>query len=123
MVLLVDDEEPVRETLAEALRIYGYRVSTAASAQEAEALKQRLGVEGIQLVITDINLTPIPQARAGYVLAQRWRALHPELPFILMSGDPNNLDLPDIRAGTLRFLLKPFRIEVLLDTVREALGR
>jgi DNA-binding NtrC family response regulator len=103
--------------------MYGYHVSTAASVQEAEAVKQHLGVVGIQLVISDIHLTPAPQARAGYALAQRWRALHPELPFILMSGDPSSLDLPDIRAGILRFLLKPFRIEVLLEMVRQALGR
>jgi DNA-binding NtrC family response regulator len=122
-VLVIDDEEPVRETLTEVLSIHGYRVYTAANVGEAEEAKQRLGIEGIHLVIADIHLTPGSQVRAGYALAQRWRALQPRLPFILISGDPRNQDLPDIRDGTVRFLLKPFAIETFLEAVREALGR
>ena len=63
-ILVVDDEEPVRETLVELLSIYGYRVIAAASVGEAEEIKQRLGAEGIHLVITDIHLTPGCQVRA-----------------------------------------------------------
>jgi two-component system cell cycle sensor histidine kinase/response regulator CckA len=122
-ILIVDDEEPVRATLAEVLGIHGYRVVTAASVGEAEEAKQRLGIEGIHLVITDIHLTPGRQIRAGYALAQRWRAQHPGLPFILMSGDPSNQELPDVRAGGMRFLLKPFQMEAFLEVVRQALGR
>jgi DNA-binding NtrC family response regulator len=113
----------VRETLTEILDIHGYRVITAGSVEEAEEVMQRLGVEGIHLVIADVHLTPAPQARAGYALAQRWRAMHPQLPFILMSGDSSNQDLPDVRARVLRFLLKPFAIDVFVAAVREALGR
>jgi len=122
-VLVIDDEESVRETLVEVLSIGGYRTITAASVAEAEEAKQRLGVEGIQLVISDIHLTPGRQIRAGYVLAQRWRAQHPELPIILISGDSSNQDLPEVREGALRFLLKPFQMETFLGVVREALGR
>jgi len=121
-ILVVDDEEPVRETLVEVLSIHGYRVITAASVGEAEEVKQRLGAEGIHLVITDIHLTPGSQLRAGYVLAQRWRTQHPGLPIILISGDANNQDLPEVRDGSLRFLLKPFQMETFLGVVREALG-
>jgi CheY-like chemotaxis protein len=120
-VLVVDDAAPVRETLAEALSIPGYSVITAASVEEAETAMQRLGAEAIQLVIADIHLTPGSQTRAGYVLAQSWHAQHPELPVILISGDPRNQDLPEIRAGAWRFLLKPFALDVLLATVQEAL--
>jgi DNA-binding NtrC family response regulator len=122
-VLVIDDEEPVRETLVEVLSFHSYNIITAASVGDAEEAMQRLGVEGIQLVITDIHLTPGRQLRAGYALAQRWRAQHPGFPFILISGDPSNEELPDVRAGALRFLLKPFRMEVFLEVVREALGR
>jgi DNA-binding NtrC family response regulator len=122
-VLVVDDEGSVRETMAEALGFYGYHVVAAASVEEAEAAKQRLGAEGIHLVIADVHLTPGPQARAGYALAQRWRAQHPGLPFILISGDLSNQDLPEVRAGAIRFLVKPFQIDVLLEAVRDALGR
>ena len=125
-VFILDDEESVRETLVEVLSIHGYGVITAASVGEAEEAKQQLGVvgvEGIHLVIADIHLTPGCPVRAGYALAQRWRAQHPALPFILMSGDPSNQDLPEVREGALRFLLKPFRMEVFIEVVQEALGR
>jgi DNA-binding NtrC family response regulator len=122
-VLVVDDEAAVRETIVEILGLYGYRVVTAASVEEAEELKQRLGAAAIHLVIADVHLTPGPGARAGYAMAQRWRSLHPELPVILMSGNPSNQDLPEVRAGEMRFLLKPFRIEAFLEAVQEALGR
>jgi CheY-like chemotaxis protein len=122
-ILIVDDEEPVRETLVELLSMEDYRVLTAASVEQAEETKTRLGVEGIQLLITDVNLSPAAQMRAGYTLAQRWRALHPELPILLMSGDPSNEDLPEVRGGSLGFLLKPFQMDVLLEAVRRALGR
>jgi DNA-binding NtrC family response regulator len=120
---VVDDEQPVRETLVELLSIHGYRAITAASVENAEEAKQELDIEGIHLVIADIHLTPGSQVRAGYALAQRWRAMHPRLPIILISGDPSNQDLPDVQAGAMQFLLKPFRMEVFLEVIREALGQ
>jgi CheY-like chemotaxis protein len=122
-VLVIDDEEPVRETLVELLSFYDYHVISAASVAEADEVKERLGAEGIHLVISDIHLTPGSQVRAGYALAQHWRAERPRLPVILISGDRSNEDLPEVRTGALRFLLKPFRMENFLDTVRDALGR
>jgi CheY-like chemotaxis protein len=122
-IIVVDDEDAVRETLAEVLSLHSYRVITAASVGEAEDAKERLGAEGLHLVITDVHLTHGRQVRAGYALAQRWRAQHPGLPFLLMSGDPSTQDLPEVRDGSLRFLRKPFQMETFLEVVREALGR
>jgi hypothetical protein len=44
------------------------------------------------------------------------------LPFILISGDLSSRDLPDIRDGTVWFLLKSFTIETFLEALREALA-
>jgi len=122
-IFVVDDEAPVRESLVEVLTMQGYRVITAASVEQAEATRTRLSIGGIHLLITDVNLLPSAQARPGYALAQRWHAMHPELPIILMSGDPSNEDLPEVRDGSLPFLLKPFRMDVLIEAVQRALGR
>jgi DNA-binding NtrC family response regulator len=122
-VLVVEDEMGVREILRETLSLYGYRVITASSVQEAEDTFQSLGVAEIHLVITDINLTPAPNAHEGYALYQRWSALYPGLRFILSSGDPSSQELPDIRSGAVRFLAKPFQIDALVELVREVLGR
>jgi DNA-binding NtrC family response regulator len=122
-VLVVDDEIGVRETLDQGLSLHGYRVITAATVQEAEKALQRLGAAQIDLVITDINLTPAYNAQEGYALYQRWSALYPTLRFILISGNPNSQELPHIRAGAVRFLAKPFGIDALIEVVREVLGR
>ena len=122
-VLVVDDETGVRETLDQGLRLYGYRVITAATVQEAGKALQSLGAAKIDLVITDINLTPAYNAQEGYALYQRWSALYPTLRFILISGNPNSQELPHIRAGAVRFLAKPFGIDALAEAVREVLGR
>jgi DNA-binding NtrC family response regulator len=121
-ILIVDDEEPVRQILLEVLCLQGYRVITAASVEQAEATKTQLGAQGIQLLIADVNLLPAAQARAGYALAQRWRATHPALPIILISGDPSNEALPEVRDGSLKFLPKPFRLDTLIEMVQRALG-
>jgi DNA-binding NtrC family response regulator len=122
-VLIVEDEEGVREVLHEALSFCSYRVITAASMQEAEKVLQSLGGAETILVITDVNLTPVHNAHEGYALYQRWSALYPALRFLLISGDPTNQELPAIRSGAVRFLAKPFEIDALFEAVREVLGR
>lgn len=121
IILIVEDNERLREALSEALHFYGYQIATAATVQEAEEVKHRLGISGIDLVITDLHLTSGPQGQEGYVLFQRWTEEHPTLPFILISGDPSSEALPAIRSGALRFLLKPFEFDALLNVVRDAL--
>jgi DNA-binding NtrC family response regulator len=120
-VLIVEDERGVRDLLREALSFCGYRVITAATVQEAERALQTLGVAETNLVIADVNLTPVRDAHEGYALYQRWSALYPALRFILMSGDHANQELPAIRSGAVRFLAKPFEIDALFDVVREVL--
>ena len=122
-VLIVEDERGVRDILREALSFCSYRVITAATVQEAERALQTLGVAETNLVIADVNLTPVHNAREGYALYQRWSALYPALRFILMSGDPANQELPAIRSGAVRFLAKPFEIDTLFAVVREVLER
>jgi DNA-binding NarL/FixJ family response regulator len=121
-VLIVEDDAGVRETLVEILRPWGYLVRTAATVAEAEAALRQLGAEGVQLVITDVQLTPDARAHEGYELYQRWTALHPRLPFLLMSGDPRYRDLPAVQAGAVRWLTKPFSPAALLDIIRAALA-
>ena len=119
-VLGVDDLEDMRALLGEVLGCYGYEVLTAASVPEAKAIRQRVGRGGLDLVITDLRLTHLPHAREGYDLIQRWHAVTPQLPFILMGGD---LCRDDVRALPIRgvwYLTKPFETTALLTTIQEA---
>jgi DNA-binding NtrC family response regulator len=121
-VLVIDDDNAVRNLLYEALSLHGYKVIATASAQEADTALKQLGAAAIGLVIADIQLTADSQAREGYELYERWTTAHPTLPFLLISGDPTNQTLPAIRTGAVRFLAKPFVISGLLNTVQTLLG-
>ena len=121
-VLVVEDLEGIRELLGEVLGFYGYDVLMAASVPEAEAIRQRMGLGGLDLVLTDLRLTGLPQAREGAELIQRWHAVIPALPFILVGGDLRSHDLRDLPGAGVWCLAKPFEATALLTAVHEALG-
>ncbi len=121
-ILLIEDDAAVAETLSEFLRLQGYTVLIAATMQEAEDIWQHVGPSAIGLVVSDVHLTPNHEAREGYVLYQRWKELYPELPYIFISGDPTSQDLPPVRLGVARLLVKPFNLLELLKEIRMALG-
>jgi DNA-binding NtrC family response regulator len=120
-ILIVEDNEVVRDMLAVALQAYGYAVATAATVHEAEAAMQQPGPSAIGLVIADIHLTSDREAREGYALYQRWTTAHPHLAYLLTSGDRTNAALPAIRDGVVAFLAKPFELTELSDTVQALL--
>ncbi len=116
-VLVVEDEDTVRDLLEESLREYGYRVITAANAAEAEEAGRRH--EGpIHLLMTDLVL---PGA-SGRVAAERLSQLRPELKVLYMSGYTDDAIL---RHGVIErgmaFLQKPFALTALARKVREVL--
>jgi DNA-binding NtrC family response regulator len=88
---------------------------------EAEAIRQRLGWGGLDLVITDLRLTLRPDAREGYDLIQRWHAATPQLPFILMGGDLRHDAMPALPVRGVWCLTKPFETAALLTTIHQAL--
>lgn len=80
-ILVVDDEDGVRNALARALRGAGYAVTTVSSVQEA---KRQLAGTAFDLVISDLHM-PI---EGGLELLQSIRESDPELPVILITGAP-----------------------------------
>lgn len=80
-ILVVDDEEGVRNALARALRSGGYTVVTVSSVQEA---KQQIASTAFDLVLSDLHM-PI---EGGLELLQSIRESDPELPVILITGAP-----------------------------------
>jgi len=119
LVLLIDDDAGIRYVLQEVLRHHGYQTETAATGEEAEIIKQRLGAETIGVVIVDVHLTTNPRFHEGYMLYEEWSDLHPNLPFLLISGIYSSQNLPAIRAGTVPFLAKPFTMEAFLSWVEQ----
>jgi DNA-binding response OmpR family regulator len=78
-ILVVDDEEPLREVIARFLKRHGYTVSTASTAEEA----LRAAQEGpVQLIVLDVDLG---QAN-GLELLVAFKTQHPAVPVVLLTG-------------------------------------
>ncbi|MCX6546176.1 MAG: ATP-binding protein [Acidobacteria bacterium] len=118
-VLLVDDDEPVRELAGRVLRRYGYQVLTAGNAAEAEKVFDRHANQ-IQLLLTDI----IMPRTSGLELASRLKAIKPGLQVVYMSGFTEdafaNRDPFDPKVTLIN---KPFTPDLLATRVRQALDR
>jgi two-component system, sporulation sensor kinase A len=113
-VLLVDDEPNIRWTMAEFLKREGYEVFTASDF--ADALNV-FGENEIDVAVIDIVLP----RKSGIHLLEELHNRNPDLPIIMMTGEPNLSHLPDIvRAGAYDFLTKPVTKEVLLKAVERA---
>ncbi len=79
MLLIVDDDAAVRDSLAEWLRAGGYLV---AEASDGESALRRLERGDVDLVISDGQMSPMD----GYELLNRVKVEYPKLPLVMMSG-------------------------------------
>lgn len=119
-LLVVEDEDAIRESLEAVLVNAGHRVLLAANGVEAEALLDGPLGEGVELVITDLRMPVM----GGMELIRRLRRSRPELPILPMSGlglDDNREELA--RLGLRDCLPKPFTVAEALAHTTRALGR
>jgi two-component system, cell cycle sensor histidine kinase and response regulator CckA len=116
-VLLVEDEEAVRELTEMILTTNGYAVLSAKSAAEAEEFSAHHSGE-IHLVLTDIMMP----GTSGRELARRIVARHPRARVLYMSGYTDNvLAQGGVLEEGVSFLQKPFTPAVLAQKVRDVL--
>ncbi len=104
-VLVVEDEELVREMIVYELQLAGFDVLEAASAEDGLALLDK--VDGIDLLFTDIRLPGMN----GWELAETIRSRHAHVPVIYASGYADRVEpLPHSK-----FLQKPYRPSQVLQ--------
>ena len=114
-VLVVDDEIGIRELLKEILEESGYRVTTAANAEEAG---RRLRADRPDLVLLDLSLPD----RDGLSLIREWAAARSfRTPVVMLSayGSVDNA-VEATRLGASDFLEKPISLQKLLAAVKRA---
>ena len=117
-VLVIDDNPQIREVVHRVLSSAGYRVSTAASGQDALALLTDPEVAA-DLVLTDVVMPGI----TGNAFAAQLRAMRPGLKVLFMSGYERPQDPGAIWPGeSLQVIGKPFSRAALLATVSRLLG-
>ena len=117
IVFVVDDDISVRESLELLIQVSGWRAETFASAREFLA-RPRASVPSC--VILDLAL---PDG-SGLDLQQRVAADRPDMPIIFITGYGDvSQSVRAMKAGALEFLTKPFREDVLISAIRQALER
>jgi PAS domain S-box-containing protein len=122
-VLLVEDEEIIREVTAEALRELGYHVIEAEDGPDGlRALQKVLQAPergAVNLLVTDVGL---PGGLNGRQLADAARKLIPDLPILLITGYAGDALNRQGRLGPdMALLPKPFALDALADKVRAML--
>lgn len=116
-VLIVDDEQFIRELLQDILALERYRVEIAASAEEAlEILREKW----IDAVITDIMMP----GKSGMELLREAKQRRPDLPVILITGYAGQYTPTSaLGSGADGFFAKPFKNVELSYTLRTVLER
>ena len=114
-ILLVDDDENIRESLGVLLREEGYDVQVASRAKEAIEEDNK---SQFTLLITDLKLPDID----GVQLYDTIRKTHPDTLAIIITAHAGlESAIRAIRLGAYDYIQKPFRMEEILLTVRRAL--
>jgi DNA-binding NtrC family response regulator len=114
-VLVVDDEEAVRQLLAEVLAAAGYRVATAASVREALPY---LDDPTLAAIVSDIRM---PE-ESGLVLVAAARERRPRLAVVLMTGAAAFEERAEAEAIGVAVLDKPFTFAEVEAAVAAALA-
>ena len=115
-ILVVDDEEPIREIISSMLSAAGYKTRQASSGMEALAILNSTGE--FELMLSDLMMAELD----GIALLERSKEKYPDMPVIMVTAVHDiSVALAAIRNGAYDYLLKPFEREQLLAMVRRAL--
>jgi len=118
-ILVVDDEETVREMLVRALQLEGYRVLEAEDGQQAvEVFAQYEGE--VDLVVLDLIMPRL----SGAETFQRLWEVEPGVRVLVSSGySPDEKSEPFLQKNAEGFLQKPYDVDQVLLAVRQVLDR
>ena len=118
-VLLVDDEEMIREAATAVLESLGLTVVSACDGREAVAAVQRPDLQ-VDLVLMDLTMPHMDGREAFQII----RSLRPNLPVILSSGYNEQESIQSFSGrGLDAFLQKPYTLRALEQTVTDVLAR
>jgi putative nucleotidyltransferase with HDIG domain len=115
-ILVVDDEEPIRDIVSAMLTSAGYACKQASSG--IEALTVLSFGEEFELMLSDLMMADLD----GIGLLERTKEKYPDMPVVMVTAVHDiSVALTAIRNGAYDYLLKPFEREQLLATVSRAL--
>lgn len=117
-ILLVDDEDYVRELVSAILSIEGYHVLEAESGPRAlQVSEEHPGP--IHMLLTDVVMSPM----TGSELVREFGPRRPETKVLYISGFPDDAIVQyGINQSKVSFLAKPFTPKLLIQKIRSILG-
>ena len=116
-ILIVDDEESIRETLREILEYEGYEIEEASDGEKAISLIKKFNYDA---VLSDIKMPKLD----GIEVLEQAKSIAPELPFIMISGHGTiETAIEATKKGAFDFINKPPDLNKLLITVRNAVDK
>jgi DNA-binding response OmpR family regulator len=112
-ILLVDDDTPMRETLAEQLSLHEeFEVAEAETGTEAI---ERIGRENFHMVLLDVGLPDID----GREVCRLIRRKNIQIPVIMLTGRDGDADvILGLDAGANDYVIKPFDLGILIARIR-----
>jgi putative nucleotidyltransferase with HDIG domain len=115
-ILVVDDEEPIREIVTSMLTNAGYECRQAGSGLEAVAILE--SGEQFELMLSDLMMPELD----GIGLLERVKERFPDMPVVMVTAVHDiSVALAALRNGAYDYLLKPFERDQMLAMVRRAL--
>jgi len=118
-ILVVDDDQAVRDSLRRALALQGYDVELAADGEEA-LFKIRTNPNATDLLVVDVLMPRLD----GLELTRRLRSDGSELPILMLTARDQIADrVEGLEAGADDYLVKPFALEELVARVRALMRR
>ncbi len=115
-ILIVEDDQDLREALVTTLELARFQVCEAANAEEALASLARNPVD---MVVSDVNMPGL----SGHELLAEVQRLYPGLPMMLITayGQISHA-VSAMQSGAIDYLVKPFEPQVLVDAVTKVVG-
>ncbi|MFA5354637.1 MAG: ATP-binding protein [Thermodesulfovibrionales bacterium] len=121
-ILLMDDEEIVREVMSEMLRSMGYSVGLAKEGREAVEIFRTAHEAGAPFDLVILDLT-IPGGMGAREVIGKLKEIEPEVKAIVSSGYPHDPVMADFRSyGFKAVVIKPYKMKELKDVVSEVIG-
>lgn len=115
-ILIVEDDQDLREALVTTLELARFQVREAANAEDALAC---LAKSPVDMVVSDVNMPGL----SGHELLEQVQRLYPGLPMMLITayGQINDA-VSAMQSGAIDYLVKPFEPQVLVDAVSKVVG-
>jgi excisionase family DNA binding protein len=115
-VLVVDDEESIRDLLSKTLALAEYEVETAS---DANAALDRMRRTAYDLLVADLKMPGMD----GLTLIKQARSIKADLPIIIITGfSSESSAIEAVNLGVTGYLTKPFRVPQVLAAAARALG-